>query len=99
MVGSKRLGSNQEKKLSRLSISLDEDLVKKFKDECDNNFIDDKLFIIPLKKIKIMGSGTVERGAYYSEIIRKLILEFLRSRDKNFTENYLTKEKRKHEEK
>lgn len=87
-----RLNSAKERKLSRLSISLDEDLVDKFKEECDNNFIKPVIHTIKLKKIEISGSGTYERGAYYSEILRKLIIEFLRNRNKDFIDSYIRKE-------
>lgn len=86
-----KLHLRANRNIARISISVDEELADKFKAECDNNFIEPKIFTVKLGQIQIKGSGTYSHGAKYSEVIKKLILEFLKTRDPFFVENYIKK--------
>lgn len=65
------------------SISGSEDLFDKYRWICDNNFIKSKVYDIRIQgSIKLVGSGTINRGAYYSYIIRELMMLFVKKYDK-----------------
>lgn len=88
-----KLIMRKKRYVSRLSVSIDEELSEKFKEVCSNNFYNDNIQEVFLGSIKIVGSGTTNRGAKYSDVMKKLIIQFIKDLEPEFIQTYYNQDK------